>query len=103
MLRKPIEDVDHLTITDLHRPIVFFQLPVYMQQTLILKLEMPNTGIGVRNYRRLKTIDNEIGDSGLFSQHERFVILRAQVALHPYQVDGVLSGSHARRIKGMEG
>ena len=55
---------------------------------------MSFTRIGVSNKRWFEAEHDEVGDACFFGQHQRLVVLRAQVALHPDEVDGLLGRWH---------
>ena len=68
-----------------------FHLPA---EASILKLQMPGTRVGMSDKRRLEAKHDEVGDACFFGQHQRLVVLGAQVALHPDEVDGLLGRWH---------
>ena len=94
------EHLNGLTIADVYASIVRLQFFIDLQQAVILKLQVAQAYIGVFDDGRLKAKHDEVGHPGLFGQHERLVILRAQVALHPDEVDGVLRLRHGAAKKG---
>ena len=91
MFGQPRKDLERFAIKNLDTPTRWFQFFIYLQQTMILKLQMPVTGVGVSNKRWFEAEHDEVGDACFIGQNQRLVVLREQVELHPDEVDGLLN------------
>ena len=89
-----------IAVAYLNRFVELTQFCVHLQNGMVLKYEVAIAGIGIRQERRLEEVKYEIGHTRFLGQHERLMILRAQVALHPDEVDGVLRLRHCAAKKG---
>ena len=70
------------------------QFFIHLRQALILKLQVACACIRVTYNGWLEAKNNEVGQPGLFCQHNRLMILRAQVALYPDEIDVLLRLRH---------